>query len=67
MLIFNFHFVGFSFHSCSIMIVNNQNVFMNGVKEDGELGEGFLSFVYVVQIHIVIQNTSLTYHIHIHT
>jgi hypothetical protein len=24
------------------MTVNSQNVFMNGVKEDGELGEGFL-------------------------
>jgi hypothetical protein len=23
------------------MTVNNQNVFINGVKKDGELGEGF--------------------------
>jgi hypothetical protein len=27
------------------MIVNSQNVFMNGVKEDGELWERFLSFL----------------------
>jgi hypothetical protein len=41
MPIFILHSIGFSFHSCYIMIVNSQNVFMNGVKEDGELGEGF--------------------------
>jgi len=38
------HFVGFSFHSCSIMTVDNRYVFMNGVRKEGE-GEGFLLFV----------------------
>jgi hypothetical protein len=45
MLISTMHFVGFSFHSCFIMNVDNQDVFMNGVKEDGE-GEGFPLFVF---------------------
>jgi hypothetical protein len=39
------HFVGFNIHSCFIMTVDNQDVFMNGVKEEGE-GEGFLLFVF---------------------
>jgi hypothetical protein len=46
MLTFTLHSIGFSFHTCSIMIVNSQNVFMNGVKEDGELEEGFPLYVF---------------------
>jgi hypothetical protein len=38
------HFVGFCFHSCFMMTVDNQDLFMNGVREDGE-GEGFPLFV----------------------
>ncbi len=38
------HFVGFSFHSCFIMIVDNRYVFMNRVRKEGER-EGFLLFV----------------------
>ncbi len=40
MLVLTLHFVEFSFHSCSIMTIDSQNVFMNKVREDGE-GEGF--------------------------
>jgi hypothetical protein len=40
MLVSTLHFVGFSFHSCFIMIANSRNVFMNGMREDGER-EGF--------------------------
>jgi hypothetical protein len=39
------HFVGFNFYSCSIMTTNNQDVFMNGVRKDGE-GEGFPLYVF---------------------
>jgi hypothetical protein len=45
MPIFVMHFVGFSFHSCSIMTVDSRDVFVNGVREDG-VGEGFPLFVY---------------------
>jgi hypothetical protein len=38
------HFVGFSFHSCFMMTIDSQDLFMNGVREDGE-GEGFPLFV----------------------
>jgi hypothetical protein len=39
----NFYYtsIRFSFHSCSIITINNQNVFMNGMREDGELGEEY--------------------------
>ncbi len=37
---FILHFIRFSFHSYFIMTINSRDVFMNGMKEDGELGEG---------------------------
>jgi hypothetical protein len=40
MSISTLHFVRFSFYFCSMMTTNNQDVFMNGMREDGE-GDGF--------------------------
>jgi hypothetical protein len=45
MLVSTLHFVGFSFHSCFIMIADSRDVFMNVVREDEE-GEGFPLFVF---------------------
>jgi hypothetical protein len=45
MLVFTLYSIGFCFHSCSIMIADSQNVFMNGMKEDGER-EGFPLSMY---------------------
>jgi hypothetical protein len=39
-LVSTLHFVGFYFYFCSMMITNNQDMFMNGMREDGE-GDGF--------------------------
>jgi hypothetical protein len=35
-LVFTLHSIAFNFLSCFIMITNSRNVFMNGLREDGE-------------------------------